>query len=523
MKLSKKIKLAKNIPNLIKDKSFVIIGGNGGTGVAEKILIEIEKSFIKNNRPKNLSIFHITGIGAVDKYGLNRLNHKGLVSKVIGGNFGLQIPFMKDLIVGNKIEAYNFPQGILSQMCRTMASKQPGIITKVGLKTYMDPRIEGGKMNKKTKKDLVTLITIKNKEYLFYLAPKPNVAIIRGTSVDTDGYIYMDHEATTREDLSIAQAVHNNGGIVICQFKKFLKKKHLNPQLAKIPGFLIDYYVHDPLQKQTYSTKYDKFRSGEKLLKKTKIKVMPLDIRKVIARRASLELKKNNVVNLGVGVSVGISNIAHEEDIYKDITLTVEAGVIGGIPGSGLDFGTAINPKMIVDQSYQFDFYDGGGLDCAFLSFAEIDQSGNVNVSKFGERNDGAGGFINIAEGAKKVIFSGTLTANGLKTKVTMGKLKILNEGKNKKFIKRVKQITYSSKLGIKRGQTILFNTDRGVFQFIDNKITLIEIAYGVRLKEDIIDQVNFKIKISKNLKKIPKKIYLEKKMELKKIFFSKR
>ena len=522
MKLSNKIITANKVPSLIKDKSFLIIGGNGGTGAPEKILIEIEKSYLKNKRPKGLSIFHITGLGAVDKYGLNHLNHIGLVSKVIGGNFGLQIPFMKNLIVGNKIEAYNFPQGILSQMCRTMAAKQPGIISKVGLNTYMDPRIEGGKMNKKTKKDLVELIKIKGQEYLFYTAPKPNFAIIRGTSIDLDGYVYMDHEATTREDLSIAQAVHNNGGTVVCQFKKFIRNNEKNPQLVKIPSFLIDYYVQDPFQKQTYATVNDKFRSGQKLLKKPNLNKIPLDIRKVVARRASLELRKNNVVNLGVGISVGISNIAFEEDIYKDITLTVEAGVIGGIPGSGLDFGTAINPKMIIDQPYQFDFYDGGGLDCAFLSFAEIDMHGNVNVSKFGNRNDGAGGFINIAEGAKKVIFSGTLTSNSLRTKIEKGSLKILNEGKNKKFIKKVKQITFSSKLGVKRGQIIIFNTDRGVFKFINNKVTLVEIGRGVRLKEDIINQINFPISISKNLKQIKKNLYEVKKIGLKKMLFSK-
>ena len=519
MNLSKKILSAKKIPFLIKNKSFVIIGGNGGTGAPEKILIEIKKSFLKRKKPNNLTIFHITGLGAVDKYGLNHLNYNGLVIKVIGGNFGLQIPFMKNLIVGNKIEAYNFPQGILSQMCRTMAAKQPGIITKVGLNTYMDPRIEGGKMNQKTKKNLVDLIKIKGQEYLFYMAPKPDFAIIRGTSIDNDGYVYMDQEATTREDLSIAQAVHNNGGIVVCQFKKFIKRNQMNPQLAKIPSFLINYYVHDPLQKQTYVTFNEKSRSGEKFQKKPKLNKIPLDIRKVVARRASLELKEKNVVNLGVGISVGIANIAYEEDIYKDITLTVEAGVIGGIPGSGLDFGTAINPKMIIDQPYQFDFYDGGGLDCAFLSFAEVDQYGNVNVSKFGDRNDGAGGFINIAEGAKKVIFSGTLTSSGLKTTINDGRLKILNEGKNKKFIKKVKQITYSSKLGTKRGQTIIFNTDRGVFKFIKNKITLIEIAQGVRLKEDILNQINFPIKISNKLKRISKSLYLNKKIGLKKSF----
>ena len=522
MKFNNRIIPAKKVPTLIKNEDFVIVGGNGGTGAPEKILIEIEKSYIKKKKPKNLTIFHITGLGAVDKYGLNHLNHVSLVKKVIGGNFGLQIPFMKNLIVGNKIEAYNFPQGILSQMCRTMAAKQPGIITKVGLNTYMDPRIEGGKMNKKTKKNLVELIKIKDQEYLFYLAQKPNFAIIRGTSIDEEGYVYMDHEGTTREDLSIAQAVHNNDGIVICQFKKFIKKTELVPQLAKIPSFLINYYVHDPLQKQTYVTLYDKSRSGENYLKKPKLNQIKLDVRKVVARRAALELKKNDVVNLGVGISVGISNIAYEENVYKDITLTVEAGVIGGIPGSGLDFGTAINPKMIIDQPYQFDFYDGGGLDCAFLSFAEIDYFGNVNVSKFGDRNDGAGGFINIAEGAKKVIFSGTLTSSGLKTEISKGNLNILKEGKNKKFIKKVKQITYSSKLGIKRGQNIIFNTDRGVFRFINNKITLVEIAQGIRLKEDIINQINFPIKISKNLKLISKNIYLEKKIGLKKILNTK-
>ena len=226
MKLQKKIISAKKVPNLISNGSFVIIGGNGGTGAPEKILIEIEKNFIKKKKPKNLTIFHITGIGAVSELGLNHLNHLGLVKRVIGGNYGLQIPFMKDLIVSNKIEAYNFPQGVLSQMCRAMAAKQPGIITQVGLGTYMDPRIEGGKMNRKTKKNLVKKVKLNGKDYLFYMAPYPDIAIIRGTTIDSDGYVAMDEEGTTREDLSIAQAVHNSGGKVICQFKKITKKKN---------------------------------------------------------------------------------------------------------------------------------------------------------------------------------------------------------------------------------------------------------------------------------------------------------
>tara|TARA_Y100000590_G_C15253730_1_gene838466 strand:- start:7 stop:705 length:699 start_codon:yes stop_codon:yes gene_type:complete len=231
-----------------------------------------------------------------------------------------------------------------------------------------------------------------------------------------------------------------------------------------------------------------------------------------------MELRKNDVVNLGVGVSVGISDIAFEEDIYDDITLTVEAGVIGGIPGSGLNFGTSINPKMITDQPYQFDFYDGGGLDCAFLSFAEIDRFGNVNVSKFGNRNDGAGGFINIAQGAKKVVFSGTLTSGGLKTEIKKGKINILNEGKKLKFVKKVNQITFNSKQAIKNGQIIVFNTDRGVFKIINNKITLIEVAPGIRIKQDIIDKISFPIKVSKKLKRIASKIYLNKNFGLKKL-----
>ena len=517
MKIQKKIISSKKVPNLISNGDFVIIGGNGGTGAPEKILIEIEKNFLKKKKPKNLTIFHITGIGAVTKLGLNHLNHLGLVKRVIGGNYGLQIPFMKDLIVSNKIEAYNFPQGVLSQMCRAMAAKQPGVITKVGLGTYMDPRIEGGKMNKKTKKNLVKNIKLNKKEYLFYIAPNPDIAIIRGTTIDSDGYVAMDEEGTTREDLSIAQAVHNSGGKVICQFKKFTKKK-IHPQLVKIPNFLIDYYVQDKKQKQTYMTDFDPYRSGSSYLNKIKIQKLKLDIRKTIARRASMELKKNYVVNLGVGVSVGISDIAFEEDIHNDITLTVEAGVIGGIPGSGLNFGTSINPKIIIDQPYQFDFYDGGGLNCAFLSFAQIDQFGNVNVSKFGDRNDGAGGFINIAQGAKKVVFSGTLTSGGLKTEIKKGKIRILNEGKNSKFVNKVNQITFNSKQGIKNGQNIIFNTDRGVFKMINNKITLTEIAPGIRIKEDIIDKISFPIKISQKLKKISNKIYLNKNFGLKKL-----
>ena len=281
------------------------------------------------------------------------------------------------LIDGNAIEAYNFPQGVMSGLCRAMAAGQPGVLTHVGLQTYMEPSLGGGRMNARTTEELVESVHLAGRDWLFYRAPgRPTVALIRGTSADEDGYVSMEHEATTREDLSIAQAVHNAGGTVICQVKRMVRRGTINPQMVKLPGFLVDCLVVEPGQMQTFATVYDPSRSGETQVPMSSIVPDPLSDRRVMARRAAFELLPGDVVNLGVGVSAMIPNVAAEEGIADLITLTVEAGVIGGVPGHGREFGTAINPRAIIDQGYQFDFYDGGGLSCAFLSFAEVDAAG---------------------------------------------------------------------------------------------------------------------------------------------------
>jgi propionate CoA-transferase len=499
---------------LVKDGDTLVVGGNGGTGAPEKILTALEKRFLSGGHPRELTLFHVTGIGAVTEKGLCHLAHKTLIRRVIGGNYGLQIPFM-NLIVRNEIEAYNFPQGVMSQMCRAMAGKQPGVLTHVGIGTYMDPRQDGGRMNARTIEPMVELIISGGREWLLYRAPDPTVAIIRGTTADEDGYVAMEHEATTREDLSIAQAVHNAGGIVICQVKRLAGRGSLHPQMVKIPGYLIDYFVLDPQQSQTYGTAYEPSRSGETRVPLSTITPDPLSERRVIARRAAFELKAGDVVNLGVGISAMIPNVAAEEEISDLMTLTVESGVIGGVPGYAREFGTSLNPRAILDQSYQFDFYDGGGLDCAFLSFAEVDGEGNVNVTRFGNRYDGSGGFINITQNAKRLVFSGSLTGGKFDIAVEDGKLNIRKDGNVQKFVPKVRQISFNGNIARERKQKVVYVTERAVFVLEADGFVLREVAPGVRPKEDVLDKLGFTPRVAEQLRIMDQRIFRSGRMGL--------
>ncbi len=492
---------------LVKDGDTLAVGGNGGTGAPEALLVALEERFLKTDAPRGLTLFHVTGVGAVTEKGLCHLAHEGLIAKLFGGNFGLQLPFMK-LIRGEAIEAWNFPQGVMSQMCRALAAKQPGVVTHVGLQTYMDPRQEGGRMNARTREDMVEVVELAGREWLFYRAPTPNFAFLRGTSADEDGYISMEHEATTREDLSIAQAVHNAGGTVVMQVKRIVRRGSLNPHMVKIPGFLVDHLVVEPDQMQTYATAYDPSRSGETRVPISSLVPDPLTERRVIARRAAFELRPGDVVNLGVGISAMIPNVAAEEGIEELMTLTVESGVVGGVPGYAREFGTAYNPRAILDQPYQFDFYDGGGLSCAFLSFAEVDAEGNVNVTRFGDRYDGAGGFIDITQNAARLVFSGALTGGGLEAVVENGALSIRREGRFKKFVPAVGQISFNGRLSRERGQDVLFVSERAVFRLEADGLVLIEIAPGVRLQEDVLDQMMFAPRVHAGLKLMDPRIF---------------
>ena len=494
--------------SLLQDGDMVLAGGNGGSGVPEAMFEAIERRFKAGDGPHDLTLFHVTGVGAVTEKGMCRFAHPGLVGRVIGGNFGMQLPFM-EMILAQQVEAYNFPQGVMTHLCRAMAGRQPGVVTHVGLETYMDPRQDGGRMNARTTRQLVELVQLAGRDYLFYHVPGvPAVALIRGTSADEDGYVSMEHEATAREDLSMAQAVHNAGGIVICQVKRIVRRGSLHPHMVKIPGFLIDHFVVEPDQMQTYATQYDPARCGETRIPNSGIAPDPLEMRRVVARRAAFELRPRDVVNLGVGISAMIPNVAAEEGIDELITLTVESGVVGGVPGHAREFGTSVNPRAILDQSYQFDFYDGGGLTCAFLSFAQVDAQGNVNVTRFGKRYDGAGGFINITQNSGRLVFNGSLTGGDLDIGVTGGRLDIRRDGAFLKFVPEVDQISFSGRLARERGQIVTFITDRAVLELEADGLVLTEIAPGVRLQEDVLDKIGFTVRVSENLRLMDERIF---------------
>lgn len=508
--------------SLIRDRDTLIVGGNGGTGAAEAIMEAVGERFTGGAGPHGITLIHVTGIGAVTEHGLCHFAHEGLVARVIGGNFGLQVPFMR-LVRENLIEAYNFPQGVMSQLCRATAAKQPGVITHVGLKTYMDPRQDGGRMNARTTEPLVELVHLVGQEWLFYrLSGPPDIAILRGTSADEDGYVSMEHEGTTREDLSIAQAVHNAGGTVIVQVERLVRRGSVHPQLVKIPGFLVDHVVVVPDQMQTYGTRYDPARCGDVRVPSHTIAPDPMSIRRVVARRAAFELQPRDVVNLGVGISAMIPNVAAEEGIEDLITLTVESGVVGGVPGHAREFGTAINPRAILDQAYQFDFYDGGGLTCAFLSFAEVDSAGNVNVTRFGDRHDGAGGFIDITQNAKRLVFNGTMTAGRLDIAVEDGRLDIRRDGAFLKFVQTVGQVSFSTELAAERGQEVSYVTERAVFHLEAGGLTLTEIAPGIRLQEDVLDRMAFRPRIAPGLTTMDPRLFRPGRMGLAEAFAAK-
>ncbi|MGN0404578.1 MAG: acyl CoA:acetate/3-ketoacid CoA transferase [Bariatricus sp.] len=487
-----KFMTAEEAVKLVNDNDSIAVSGNGGGIMEPNFLFEaLEKRFLETGHPTGLTLTHSAGIGDKENGGVSRFAHEGMIKRVVGGHWGWS-PRMQQLANDNKIEAYNFPQGIVAMQYREAAAHRPGLITKTGLKTFVDPRVSGAKLNTCTKEDLVELIHMNGEEWLHYKTYDFSCALIRGSYGDGAGNISMEQEPAYLEALQIAQAVHNCGGKVICQVKYAAKTGTMDPKNVRIPGILIDAVVVCPDQVQTIEGEYNPALTGDLKIPEDSIAPMKLDQRKIVARRAAMEMRKGMVMNLGFGMPDGVAKVAAEEGIGDYAKMTIEQGIIGGIPASGAIFGVAYNAEAMIDGPSQFDFYNGGGLDMTCLGLAQADSHGNVNVSKFGPTISGAGGFIDISQTAKKCVFCGTFTAGGLKTEIKDGELHILQEGRAKKFLKDVEHITFSGEFARETHQPVLYVTERAVFEMTGEGLVLKEIAPGVDLQKDILDQMDF-------------------------------
>ena len=478
---------------IIRSNDTICTSGFVGIGVPDDLLLALENRFLTEELPRDLTLIFAAGQGDGKERGLNRLGHLGLLRRVIGGHWGL-IPKIGKLALDNQIEAYNLPQGCISQLYRDIAAGKPGLHTKVGLRTFVDPRIEGGRINACTTKDIVEFKQIDGEDWLFYRSQPIDIALIRGTTADPEGNITMEREALVLDNLSMAMAAKNSQGFVIAQVERLADSDTLHPREVQIPGVLVDCVVIAPPENhaQTYATPYSPAFSAEIRVPLDTLPASVLDERKIIARRCSFELPPNGVVNLGIGMPEGVASVAAEEKILRLITLTAEAGVIGGVPQSGLDFGAAINTAAIIQQNQQFDFYDGGGLDMACLGMAECDAAGNVNVSRFGSKLAGAGGFINISQTARKCVFAGSFTTGGLRLVVKDGAVDIVKEGRARKFRDKVQQVTFSGPYAAENQRPILYVTERCVFRLTVAGVELIEIAPGIDIARDILAHMDF-------------------------------
>jgi propionate CoA-transferase len=492
------------MPRIVSVEEAVQQIPNGATVLvnpcpSEELYGGVEHAFLETGAPRDLTVVWSAGIGpfSEEARGMNHFAHAGMVKRCIGGHYGLNYSLVK-LVAGNAIEAYNLPQGTMTQLYREMAAKRPGLVTRIGLGTFVDPRVEGGKLNERTRacEDIVEVVEISGREYLLYKSFPVHVGLTRGTWADADGNIVCDDEALVMEGLEVAMAVKNSGGIVIVQVES-VKDTHALPHTVRIPSIFVDYIVvasSRATHPHTLFVEYDPSYSGRERVKlEDEVHPLPLNLEKIICRRAAMELRPGMNVNLGVGIPMGVAAVAFEEGMLRDFVLNNEVGAIGGLPEGGKNFGPAKNPTAFISQPAMFDFYDGGGLDLSCIGLAQVDRNGNVNVSKIGPKVIGCGGFINITQSARRCIFCGEFTAGGLDAGVEDGRLVIRQEGKVQKFVEAVQQITFSGEFARQDGQEILFVTERCVFRLVPEGLLLAEVAPGIDVQRDILDRMGFK------------------------------
>ena len=493
---------------LVRDGQTLLIGGSGaGHALPQRFIDELEAVFKESGHPRDLTTVRVVGTGDFADRGFSQLALPGLHKRTIGSNIGNE-PRLGAMVEANELEAYSLPQGVLSQLMREIAAGRPGLLTHVGLGTYVDPRQTGGKQNSRTTEDMVELVNVRGREWLLYHAFPIDVAVIRGTTADEDGNITMEGEAIQAEMLAMAMAARNSGGIVICQVRQVAPRGSLPQRDVKVPQALVNYVYVDPNQWQTYITKDSPYYSGKERKPVGGDPPLPLDVRKIIARRSLLEFKPGFICNLGFGISQLIGRVAWEEGVTDQLVLTVEQGIFGGVPVAGNEGGAGFNYQAMIDQPDMFGFYDGGGLDIASLSFAEIDAAGNVNVHAFEGRIRGPGGFPNISALTPRINFVGTLTAQGLELDISPAGVRVAKEGSLPKFVERVREVTFNGHLARERGQQVRYVTDRAVFALEDDGIVLTEIAPGIDLERDVLAQMGFRPRVAHDLMTIDARVY---------------
>lgn len=494
---------------LLEDGAAVWIGGSGaGHAVPQAFIEALADHFAETGSPRGLTTVRVVGVGDFADVGMSQLALPGLHARTITSNIGNE-PRLGAMVRANELEAYSFPQGVLSALCREMAAGRPGLITDVGLGTYVDPRQTGGRQNARTTTQLVEVIELAGQEWLFFPALPIDVAVIRATTADADGNLTMEREPVHGDSLALAMAAHNNGGIVIAQVARLAQRHSLRPRDVRIPGALVDYVTLEPEQRQTYATAYSPYYAGElRRPDPAPPAAAELGIREIIARRSLLEFRRGDICNLGYGISQLIGEIAAVEGVTGALTLTVEQGIFGGAPAGGPDGGAGVNFQAMLEQPSMFDFYDGGGLDIASLSFAEIDAEGNVNVHEFDDRPRGPGGFINIANRTRRINFVGTLTTRGLRTEVAGGRLRILAEGSERKLVPSVRQISFNAARARAKGQQITYITERAVFELGEEGLVLTEIAPGLDVEHDVLAQLGFRPQVAPDLRTMDPRIF---------------
>ena len=521
--MSKAVSFA-DAAKLIPDGAVLAVNSSSGLNCPDRMLAAIGERFAAEGRPRGITV--MMPIAAGDMYGIKGIDHlarKGLLSKVLGGSYpsgpsSMEAPAIWKMIAADEVAAYNVPSGVMFDMLRDAAAKRAGVLTRIGIDTFVDPRRNGCKMNAAARDDIVKLVNLDGGEWLHFPNLYPNAAIVRGTSADPDGNISMEHEGAPLGALDVALAAHNSGGIVIAQVKRLVERGAIPAQRVSVPSTMVDYVVVDPEQMQATQTRYDPALAGESRKPRESFEHVPLGPDKVIARRAALELAAGDAVNLGFGISPLVPLILLEEGCEEAVTWAIEQGPIGGIPAGGFVFGCAFNPQAIIASPQQFTYFQGAGFDLCMLSFLEIDRDGCVNVSRLSAKphvTAGCGGFVDITSHAKRIVYSGYFRAGGLKLEIQNERLKIVQEGSVAKLVPQVEHVTFSGRRARQQGQQVTYITERCVMRLEKDGLAVTEIAPGVDLERDVLAQAGFRLLVSKNLRSMDEKLFRPEPMQL--------